>query len=108
MSNITMVVEEIERYATSYKIEQYTERIIDIGRHRGIGLFCTARRIKGTAPKILFNSDHIIAFHQRRPEDVDYLVNYVGETAFRIRSLPEYYYVWYVDRTGETHICKPV
>lgn len=108
MSNIVCAVEEIERYATSHHMEFWNKQIVDIGRHRGIGLFCTARRTKRTNPDILFNSDHIVGFHQRRPEDIEYLVDYIGENAFKLGTLPEFHFVWYVDKTGKTHVCSPV
>ena len=100
--------EEIERYATSYNMPQNLKHHIDVGRHRGLGLFCTARRTKRTNPDILFNADHIFIFHQTRPEDVEYLADFVGETALKISGLPEYYFIYYSDREGTTTIMQKI
>jgi len=108
MSNIVIVIEEIERYATSYYMPSNLKQHVDIGRHRGLGLFCTARRTKRTNPDILFNADHILIFHQSRPEDVDYLADFVGETAQKIPNLPEYSFLWYQDREGTTTVMQKI
>ena len=108
MSNVVIVVEEIERYATSYNMPPNLKQHIDIGRHRGLGLFCTVRRTKRTNPDILFNADHILIFHQTRPEDKEYLADFVGETALKIGDLPEYSFIWYQDREGTAQIMNKI
>jgi len=49
LDNYMLVIEEVERYATSYRIPPSLEDIIDTGRHKGIGLICTSRRPRHTS-----------------------------------------------------------
>lgn len=107
-ANVMIVVEEVERYATSWQIPFSLKRIVDVGRHRGLGLIATMRRTKRVHADILFNADHIIAFHQHRPQDLDYLAEYIGEIAYRLKTLPDFWFLWYADREGKTYICRRV
>jgi hypothetical protein len=106
MTNIMVGFEEVERFCTSHFLAPNMKKLIDIGRHRGQGIICTARRTKRTNPDILFNCNHIIMYKQTRPEDVDYLADFVGQEAYRLPKLEPYRFVWWVDATGETHIME--
>jgi transposase len=103
-----IVIEEIERYATTYYMPFSLKRIIDTGRHRGLGLICTTRRVKRLNNDIPANSDHVIVFRQHLLNDVQYLADWIGDEAYRLPTLPEFWFLWYVDEEGKTHICKKV
>lgn len=95
MANLCVVIEEINAFCTSNKNPIQAKKLIDRGRHRGIGLICTARRSKGISPDIPFNANHIFCFRQARPEDVKYLSDYIGETANKLPTLKPYWFLWY-------------
>ena len=103
-----VVIEEINRYATSYKIPYYCQDLIDRGRHYHLGLIAVSRRSKGVNPIVQSNADHIIAFRQHRPEDVEYLAQFMGPEVFQLPSLPQYWFVHYDNLTGKTQICSKV
>jgi hypothetical protein len=102
LSNLTVIIEEIERYATVHFMPEGLKRIIDIGRHRGIGLYCTCRRAKRIHGDINFNADHIIVFAQHRPQDKYYLREWIGEKAMQIDNLAPFHFLHYDNDYGKT------
>lgn len=101
LNNFVLIIEEVERYAYSHHIPFTLKRIIDTGRHKGIGLYCTLRRPARTHKDILSNADHIFMFHQHLQTDVDYLKDWVGQKAEKIKNLAPYNYLHYNDRALE-------
>jgi len=101
--NYMLVIEEVELFATSHNIPPNFKKIIDIGRHKGIGLICTARRTLRTNPDIPYNANHIIMFKQHRPQDLQYLATFCGEDVWKLQKLPDYNYLWYDGRTLTVH-----
>jgi len=107
--NNTVIIEEVERYATSWNIPLSLKMIVDTGRHRGLGLICTMRRTMRTHPDIIFNADLIFAFHQHRPQDLDYLAQVMNpEVVYKLPKLPLYFFVVYDDRSGQSFICRKI
>jgi len=95
MANLCVVIEEINAFCTSNKIPPEAKRLIDRGRHLGIGIIGTARRSKGISADIPFNASHIFCFRQVRPEDVKYLGEYIGTEADKLKTLKKYWFLWY-------------
>ena len=109
MQNLVILIEEVRRYATAKKISKPLQFLIDTGRHRGIGLWFTSRRMHGIAVDIPFNATHIFAFKQHRPEDLAYLSQFMApELVEKLPTLPNYYFLHYVSDTGETLIHEPI
>lgn len=116
MVNTTLIVEEVDQYATSYKITPNLKTLVNVGSSgRGIGLITIARRTKRVNPDILSNAHHIIAFRQLRPEDLQYLAAFVGNEIYKLPELPQYYFIWYFDgspytqeQPGSTHIMSKI
>jgi len=96
----TLIIEEVERYATSYKIPGALKKIIDVGRHYGIGLIVTCRRVARLNPDVPFNANHIIIFHLHRPQDAQYLAEWVGDIVLSA-DLSDYKYLHYSDHLGK-------
>lgn len=108
--NITIVIEEVDQYATPYYMPQPLRQLIDVGRLRGLGLICTARRTHRVNPNIPSNANHLIIFRQIRPEDLKYVAEYTTEPeiVMQLPNQPMYYWVWYSDREGKTYMMPPV
>ena len=107
--NNTIIIDEVERYATSWYIPLSLKVIVDTGRHRGLGLICTMRRTMRTHPDIIFNADYIFAFHQHRPQDLDYLAQVMNpKVVYQLPRLPQYFFIVYDDRNGNSYICKKI
>lgn len=109
MQNLVLLIEEVRRYATAKKISKPLQFLIDTGRHRGIGIWFTSRRMHGIAVDIPFNATHIFAFKQHRPEDLSYLSQFMNpELVEKLPTLPNYYFLHYISDTGETLIHAPI
>lgn len=109
LNNIIIVIEEVERYATSWTIPPHLKLIIDTGRHKGLGLITTSRRVLRLSPDIPFNADHIIIFKQHRPQDLDYLNQFVGDKRiYGIPKLPQFSYAHYRDKDASLNFYHKV
>ena len=109
LRNIVIVIEDVERFATAWLIQPSLKRLIDTGRHKGIGLIFTMRRTLRVNPDITFNADFIFAFSQHRPQDLDYLAEYMNpETVYKLSKLPSFWFICYEDRSGKTYVCRKV
>lgn len=112
LNNIVIICEEVSLYATSYVIPPHLKEIIDTGvHHRGLGLICTTRRVtgrQGISADIPFNAQHIIIFKQKRPQDLAYLAEFVGDGVLAIPKLPDYHYMHYDDSDDSLKAYLPI
>lgn len=84
--SFVLIIEEIEVYAEPSRINLYKKfpdlaDMIDNGRHRGIGIWGLARDVHILSRKITFSADHIFAFRMHRPQDVEYMEEWIGPKA---------------------------
>lgn len=108
--NIVVVVEEIEHFADHYIVytQPQLKRLIDSGRHQGLGLICTSRRVMWLASDIPANLDHWFIFRVTRPQDLKYMAEWVGDDVYKIVDMKEHAYLWYDDLTGKVTLQKPL
>lgn len=106
MVEVICIIEEVNRYATSHKIPYWLKQIVDTGRHLGIGLVVTSRRIKGLHADITANANHIIVFRTTQIADLDEISKMIGDEVKALPKLKSYSYFYYNDYTGET-VAKP-
>lgn len=118
--NCVLVVEEADMYARRYpsRIPPNLYRIYQEGRSEGIGSISITRRPQNLHPDCLSQAQHIIAFHQHFPRDVEYLAKWIGEKAYRLSPLvceekgltplPPFCYLHYQDRGAVTTIHTPI
>jgi len=101
LNNITLIIEEVERYATSYACPPHLKQLIDTGRHKGIGIYCTSRRPQRLTNDIPSNANHLFMFKQHLPRDIDYLSQWVGEGVYALPKLKEYQFMHFNAVTGQ-------
>ncbi|MBU1172987.1 MAG: hypothetical protein KKD44_25785 [Proteobacteria bacterium] len=106
--DVCLIIEELEKYAKPHHMPRALKHLVDVGRHHGIGLVCTARRISMLSADIPFNADHIFVFKVHRPQDLDLLRQWVGDEIYKIRDAPEYSFVHYDDRAGTTCLMQKI
>lgn len=95
LNNCVVVIEEIDLYANNHYMPDALEKIIKIGRHKGIGLIGITRRIADTSKVLVSQSNYIITFKQWLPQDVDYLKQFVLVNEDVIRNLGKHEYIAY-------------
>lgn len=84
--SFVVIIEELEFFAQPSNLNLHKHYpnladLVDTGRHRDIGVWATARIVRKLASDITFNADHIFAFRVHRPQDVDYLEEWIGHKA---------------------------
>lgn len=93
--NICYVVDEVDNYATSYKIPPYFNGLIQRGRHKNISIIATTRRHAETSRMLTAQADHIFTFKQIEKNDLNTLKTYFGERTAEIIELKQYEYMHY-------------
>jgi hypothetical protein len=84
--SFVLIIEEVEVYAEPSRLNLYKHfpdlaDLLDNGRHRNIGVWCLCRNAHVLARKITFSADHIFAFRMHRPQDVEYMEEWIGPQA---------------------------
>ena len=110
LHNIMLCIEEVERYADHFIVynQPNFKALIDSGRHRGLGLICTSRRVTWLASDIPFNLDYLFIFKQTRPQDLKYLSEWVGDGVYEIEKMEEYSFLCWNDANGTLTKMKPM
>lgn len=72
--NMTLIVDEIDNYCTSYYMPPYLKKIIKIGRHQNVNLIAVCRRPKEMNPLIRSQANRFVVFPLG------------GEDAYELRS----------------------
>jgi len=108
LSNYVLVIEEVERYATSHMIPENFAKIVDTGRHKGIGIVATCRRPREICLRLPSNADHIFLFQQHLPQDIEFLVDWVGAEAEKLKTAEQYSFLHYDARKGTTVLFPPL
>jgi hypothetical protein len=91
--DMTLIVDEVDNYATSYFISSYFKKILKIGRHRNVSLITVSRRPKEMNPLIRSQAKRFIVF-PLGGEDLKALESYLSKTiihcASNLKSTNEY------------------
>ena len=106
MGNRTLIVEESNRVIESMKITKGTSELIDLGRHRNVGLVCVTRRIAVLDKLPVSQSEHIIVFKTVLPNDIKYLKEFIGELAEKASELDGYKFIYH--HNGNTVLHDPI
>jgi len=79
---ITMVIDEVDNYATTHRIGDYFRQVLKYGRHRGVNLVMVARRAKEINPLLRSQATRFIIF-PLGAEDAAELRTHIGDEAAR-------------------------
>lgn len=92
--NIYFCVDEAERYFPNNKpLGYYATRIVNTGRHRGIGVLAITRRIANLSKTVFGLSSTVICFRLFAPTDLRYISEFLNPE--EIAGLKKYKYVVY-------------
>lgn len=79
LSDITVLIEEVDGYSNGKVIDPYLERLYKYGRHKNINLICISRRPAEIGRLLTAQSDIIISFLQTEKRDIDYFKNFTDD-----------------------------
>lgn len=98
-----LVMEEAYRAGDPRLVQEYSEAI-NQGRHWGLSIIAVSTRAAKIPTDFKAQVSKIIAFGQNLPNDVEYLSEFMGDAAERLRTLPRFHYLeWTPDGKIEEH-----
>ena len=104
LGNRTLFVEEANRVIQNMKISKGASQLVDLGRHRNVGLVCITRRIALLDKLPVSQSEHLIVFKTILPNDIKYLKEFIGEIAETVPSLKDYNFLYHHNNETVKHL----
>lgn len=105
--NMVVVMDEVERWS-SPRVVEWHDKIIRMGRTRGIGIIHLIQRPAFIDNYILSESEHFIIFNLNLESDRKKVEGVIGEVAEKARDLTAYHFLYYSPLEREARICNPV
>ncbi len=107
-ANVCFGIEESELYLNQGKpLTPWAARVIISGRNMGIGVVANTRRLAMLSKDMFSNSEHVFIFRLFSPNDVEYLVRYIGkEWAAVVPKLDDFEFLHYSG--GQVGRCPPL
>lgn len=97
--NITLVIDEIDKFASPSSIEASVNNLYNVGRHYEVDIISASRRPNQVHRIITSQSHLLVLFHTNEPRDLAYIREYANkETANAVKGLKRYEYVTYGDQ----------
>jgi hypothetical protein len=94
VGNITFAVEEIPMLSQPQWVPEPFDRIVRLGRHRGINLLYTAQRIAECPRRLTAATDIFVLFRHTEPRDLDAIAERCGpEVASAVTELGEHEFI---------------
>ena len=104
--NMTLILDEVITLG-NHKVNEWHNRLIRLGRSRGIGLWHLIQRPAFVSNYILSESEHFFLFKLQTEIDRRKIKGIIGECAELLNDLPEYHFVYY-NHLEEARVCPPV
>lgn len=105
--NMIIVIDECEEFLQERRpLPPYAAQIVRRGRHRGIGVIAITRRPAELSKTVISLSNYVILYRFFLPNDIKYLSEFIGNTAEKLPTLPDYHFMVY--SRGKTTIHKPI
>lgn len=93
VEDVTLIVEEVDQYATPAYCPIKLKRVLKIGRHSGISMVFVSRRPAEVNRLITAQSRRFICFQMLEPNDVRYMRAVIGAVADEIPTLDKLSYI---------------
>ena len=91
--NLFICVDEAERYfRTKRQLTEFSEKVVNTGRHRNIGLLMVTRRIANLNKTAFGLSETVMLFQMFLPNDIKYIKEFYGDKAEELRNIGKYRY----------------
>lgn len=91
--DLSFLVEEIDTFCNSQGLPDNFANVIQRGRHKNITFIGVSQRPFGIPRIITSQAKTIYTFLHREPKDLDYLKQYIGDEAEKIKDLQQYQYL---------------
>jgi len=101
--NRMFFVEEANRVMPNGQITKGASQLIDLGRHRNVGMIVVTRRIALLDKLPVSQSEHILIFKTVLPNDIQYLKEFIGPDADKASALDGYKFLYHTKSQTVTH-----
>lgn len=91
--NCTLVIEEVQNFASVHRLPQYLKQTSLTGRHRDVSFITTTQRIAEIHKSLLSQAHHIFSGYTDSPSDIKTLVEY-GFDRNDLKELDKYIFQW--------------
>ncbi|MFH1972956.1 MAG: hypothetical protein ABIJ18_05785 [archaeon] len=104
--NMTLIMDETERLVTP-RVESNHEKIIRMGRSRGIGVIHLVQRPTYLDNYILSEAEFYFVFQLNLESDKKKIKGVIGDFD-ALDNIPQYHYMFYDVIENKPRICKPI
>lgn len=91
--NCTVVLEEVQNFASVHKIPKYLKQISLTGRHKRVNFITTTQRIAEIHKSLLSQAHHIFSAYADNPTEIKTLIEN-GFTTELLDNLDQYQFIW--------------
>jgi len=105
--NVTLLIEEIDRYARPLAMGIQLKEIVQRGRHNNIALIGVTQRPANVDRLLTSQAKKMCIFNTTEPRDIEYFRDVIGDTVTaKIEALKQYEYVEWLDGRDELLVKK--
>lgn len=96
VGNVCLMVDESDQVMAERKeLPVYANKVINLGRHRNIGLIMITRRLASLSKTAVSQCADLFLFHHFLINDIKYLEGMIGDDAHKLKNLAKYQYLHY-------------
>jgi len=107
LGDVTLLVEEIDAFASPYQVSREFAQLLQRGRHKNIELIGVTQRPFGIPRLLTSQAKQIYVFNTNEPRDLEYLRSLLGTAAEeKIKTLEQYQYALWEDGSTELSVGK--
>lgn len=81
LNNVTFAVEEIANFMNKNSCPLYFDKIVRLGRHNSISIYCTTQRPPDMHPNLKAQCTRFISFKQHLPNDIEWIGDVINDKA---------------------------
>lgn len=93
LGNVTLIIEEVDSYATPTIIPPDLRRLLKIGRHYHVGMIFISRRPAEINRLITSQTRRFVCFRLIEPNDLRYLSSVIGSLSEDVKALADLHFV---------------
>ena len=105
--DLTLLWGEIHLFAPRGRLPMIATQLVQAGRHDGVRIIACARRPLRVPRDLTADATRIVCFQTTEPNDVRYLVEFVGQAALDVRGLQQWHALDWREREGARVIAAP-
>lgn len=99
-------IDEVENYASKFRIDPAFANFVRWGRHANLGYIAVSRTTPEINNLLLSQATHLFVFRLHLPNHIRYLRDWIGDIAFKVKTLGEHEFLYVNLTTHENFTSK--